>query len=507
MNFLLKLRISSIQSAVSVMLGLVLSFSVVTGSWGMMSVAEEREMREKLLRQIESQAPLVRDPEVLEYVSEIGHNILDVISGKYFDYRFFVIKDDALNAFATPGGLIFVHTGLIEAIDTDNELACILAHECGHVQGRHIAKRMDKMKVVNIGTAVMAIASLFLGGGQSTSALLTSSLALGQSLSLKYSRQDEEEADRRGYQWICRAGYDPTGLITTLEKMTRNRFLGSDAIPSYLSTHPGSSQRITYIEDLVKEHPCPEKRKEDPCRLKRIQVKVKIMTHDPARMSVYYRRELMDKPDDLFMHYGLALALMGMRQYEQAFAQFDRVMALAPDKNQFKVDLGRACLAAGRFREALPLLSDYCRHFPRNYAARYYLGRAYLDNGLIDDAISTFKALEPVWPDYMNLYLEMGRAYSKANDKGMAHYYLFMYYRRLGDMQTAMYHKAMALENLPHESEFYKKLRRGEEPPGGTPEDGDKREKGVDSGKERNTKNFMHAAHIIKEGEEDDRKR
>ncbi len=446
---------------------LMIVFCILTAhtpvAHAMMSVAEEREMRQKLLLQIQEQAPLVRDPEVVEYVADIGRNILDVIHGKYFDYLFFVIKDDALNAFATPGGLIFVHTGLIEAIDSDNELACILAHECGHVQGRHIAKRMDKMKVVNIGTAVMAIASLFLGGGQSSQALLTSSLALGQSLSLKYSRQDEEEADRRGYQWICKAGYDPMGLVTTLEKMNRNRFLGSDSFPAYLSTHPGSSQRITYIEDLVKEHPCPEKRKEDHFRLRRIQVKVKLMTHDPAMMTVYYRRELMDRPNDLFMHYGLAMALMGTRQYEQAFREFDTVMKLAPDRNVFKIDVGRAYLAAGKFKKALPLLMDYCRLYPSNYAARYYLGRAYLDNGMVDEAISTFRAIEPEWPDYMNLYLEMGRAYSKANNKGMAHYYLYQYYRRLGDMQSAMYHKAMALENLPPESEYYNKLKRGED--------------------------------------------
>ncbi len=424
------------------------------------SVAQEREMRQKLLMQIEAQAPLVHDPEVVEYVSDIGHKILKVVSGKYFDYRFFVIKDDALNAFATPGGLIFVHTGLLEAIDSDNELACILAHECGHVQGRHIAKRMAQMKVVSIGTAVMAIASLFLGGGQNSQALLTSSLALGQSLSLKYSRQDEEEADRRGYQWICQAGYDPMGLVTTLQKMTRNRFLGSDNIPGYLLTHPGASQRITYIEDLVKEHPCPERQKEDHYRLRRIQVKVKLMTRDPAQMIVYYRRELLDKPDDLFLHYGLAMALLGTRQYDQAFKEFDRVMQLAPEKDEFKLDLGRAYLEAGKFKEALPVLKEYCRKYPGDHAARFFLGKAYLDNGLVDEALSVFRGIEPECTDYLQLYFEMGRAYSSAGDKGMAHYYLFRYYKNLGDMQNAAYQKAMALRNLPPDSEYYKRLKR-----------------------------------------------
>ena len=438
----------------------ILFLSSVPNVHAIMSVGEERKMRQKLLAEIESQVPLVTDPEVVEYVSDIGHNILAVINGKYFDYRFFVIKDDALNAFATPGGLIFVHTGLIEAIDSDNELACILAHECGHVQARHIAKRMDQMKVVNIGTAVMAIASLFLGGGQGSQALLTSSMALGQTLSLKYSRQDEEEADRRAYQWICRAGYDPMGLVTTLQKMTRNRFLGSDTIPSYLSTHPGASQRITYIEDLAKQHPCPEKKQEDHLRLRRIQIRVKLMTQDPDRLVAYYQRELKDKPDDLLMHYGLAMALMATREYREAFREFDTVMRLAPDKEEFKIDLGRALLAAGRYRQALPVLRDYCEHYPTDYAGRYFLGRAFLDNGMVEEALSIFRGVESEWPDYMNLYLEMGRAYSRENNKGMAHYYLFQYYRRIGDRQSAMYHRAMALKSLPPDSEYYKKLKR-----------------------------------------------
>ncbi len=458
----------------AILLACLISLTATKDALAMMSVGEEREMRQKLLRQIESQAPLVHDPEVVEYVSDIGHRILDVIPGKYFDYRFFVIKDDALNAFATPGGLIFVHTGLIEAIDSDNELACILAHECGHVQGRHIAKRMDKMRVVTIGTAVMAIASLFLGGGQSSQALLTSSMALGQSLSLKYSRQDEEEADRRGYQWICQAGYDPMGLVTTLQKMTRNRFLGSDNIPGYLLTHPGASQRITYIEDLVKEHPCPERQKEDHYRLRRIQTKVKLMTHNPAQMTVYYRRELMDRPDDLFLHYGLAMALMGTRQYKQAFQEFDRVMQLAPDKNEFKIDLGQAYLAAGMYEKALPTLQEYCRAFPTDHAARFYLGKAYLSNGMVQKALSIFRGIEPEWSDAVNLYLEMGRAYSKAGEKGMAHYYLCLYYRRIGEMQNARYHRAMAMKLLPPDSEYFQKLKGGE---GKDNKDGEESEK------------------------------
>ena len=121
---------------------------------GMISIPEEREMGQELLKTVLPQVHLVKDPEVQEFVERIGRNILDVIPVKFFRFRFFVIEDPALNAFAMPGGLVFVHSGLIEAISSENELACVLAHEFGHVQGRHIARRMDNMKYREIAEAV-----------------------------------------------------------------------------------------------------------------------------------------------------------------------------------------------------------------------------------------------------------------------------------------------------------------------------------------------------------------
>jgi len=118
---------------------------LVSPASAMMSIEEEKEMRDNLLRMVESRVPLIKDPEIVGYVSDIGQKVLDHVNGKFFDYEFFVIQDDGLNAFAMPGGLVFVHTGLLEVIDTENELLCVLAHEIGHVQGRHIARRIERM--------------------------------------------------------------------------------------------------------------------------------------------------------------------------------------------------------------------------------------------------------------------------------------------------------------------------------------------------------------------------
>ncbi len=427
---------------------------------GMISIPEEREMGQELLKTVLPQVHLVKDPEVQEFVERIGRNILNVIPVKFFRFRFFVIEDPALNAFAMPGGLVFVHSGLIEAISSENELACVLAHEFGHVQGRHIARRMDNMKYVNIGTAVLAIAGLFLGGGQAGSALLTGSMALNQAIGLQYSRADEQEADRRAFQWICEAGYDPRGLKTTLEKMMKNNWLGSSAIPKYLMTHPAPEQRVTYIEDLWKSHPCYEKRKENPFILHRIQVKLKVMSM-PASDAIEEYHSIIDKdPINLMGTYGYALALDKARRYKEALQVFAKVRQLAPDPEVFDIDEAKTLFRSGHYDKTIKLLARYIENRPKDQSARFYIARAYLETGHASKALPYFKGLMPGWEDMPIFLLQLGRCYAALNRPGFAHYYLYRYYSLTGNMQVAAYHKKKALAVLPKGSEPYKVLTR-----------------------------------------------
>jgi len=436
----------------------VLWISVPPEVNAMMSIKQEKEMRQQLLQMVKNQVPIIDDPDIIGYVSELGHRVLEQVPVKFFDYQFFVIKDDGLNAFAMPGGLIFVHTGLIENIESDDELVCVLAHEIGHVQGRHIARRMDRMKKVNIATAAMAIASLFLGSSEATSALLASSQALNASIALKYSRSDEEEADRRAYQWICRAGYNPLGLVKTLKKMDRYRWLGTDAIPSYLSTHPGGDERITYLEDLARHKPCKIKSYRDPFRLKEVQVEIKAMTHEPAVLIREYRKKIKENPDDLFALQGLALSLIKARDYEEALRVYDRLIKLAGERHEFRVDQARAYFAAGRYTRAATLLEQYTMDHPGDLTARFYLAKSYLEDGKPGKALSVLKKLEKKWHDPLNYYLETGRCYAAMDRPGEAHYYLYLYYRTLGNIATADYHKRRAKEILPSNSKLYSRL-------------------------------------------------
>ncbi|MBA7706077.1 Beta-barrel assembly-enhancing protease [subsurface metagenome] len=426
----------------------------------MMSVEEEREMRDKLLRMVESQVPLIKDPEIVGYVSGVGQKVLDQVDGKFFDYEFFVIQDDGLNAFAMPGGLVFVHTGLLEVIDTENELLCVLAHETGHVQGRHIARRMERMQRINIATAAIAIAGLFLGQGQAGSAVFATSGALNVSIALKYSREDEEEADRRACQWVCKAGYDPRGLVTVLKKMQKYRWLGTSAIPSYLSTHPVDSERITYLEDLWNINRCVEKSPEDQFRLRKIQVKTRALTHDPMVTIKYYKQELSATPDDIFLLYGLAQSLLAAREYDEALKAFDNLVSSAPERPEFKVDQGKAYFAAGKYQKAISIIGPYSKRHPGDSTARFFLARSYLEQGKPVEALPILKTLKQSWPDPASIYLQLGRCFAALEKQGEAHYYFYLHYKAIGNQRSAQYHKNKALELLPPDSKLYGDIKR-----------------------------------------------
>lgn len=438
-------------------LALLIFLTPICKVQAMISVGEEKVIGAKLLKQLETQAPLLQDPEIVAWVTDAGKEVLKVIGVSYFDYKFYVLKDEAMNAFAMPGGIVVVHTGLIGAIDSKNELVCILAHEIGHVQGRHIARRMDQMKVVNIGTAILAIAGMFMGGDAS-GAILTGSLAMGQSLALQYSRTDEEEADRRALQWICKAGYDPMGLVTSLEKMRKNQWMGSQEIPAYLSTHPGSNERMTYIEEQAKLHPCKQIKKEDPLTLKRFQVKIKNMSHDHKEMLMYYKSILAKDPNDMFTLYGYALACFSARDYEESIEYFNRLVKLHPGIDGFITDRASAFFAAGKYKKVIEILEEY-RKDKVDPMADYYLGRSYLESGQPTLAMKEFLSLQNKWPYSAPLMFHTGRACAAAGKKGEAHYYFFKYYSMISDMKNAMYHKRKAMELLPPESELREKLR------------------------------------------------
>ena len=209
-------------------------------------VDQEREWGEQFDREIAKKVTLIDDPIVVGFVNDLGQDIVRGIEPQPFIYRFRVILDPTLNAFAVPGGYVYIHSGTILAASSLDELAGVVGHEIGHVKGRHIARMQEKMAIPQLlaGIVGMGAAVAAKNAGPAVAAQ-----AVNVAMQLKFSREFEAEADDLGMTFMSRAGYDPHGMAHFFEKIEAEERPGAIEIPPYLYSHPALKDRIKAVED------------------------------------------------------------------------------------------------------------------------------------------------------------------------------------------------------------------------------------------------------------------
>lgn len=201
-----------------------------------MSDKEEAQLGKQINEQLlGSEFQLSRDRDLVQYVEQIGQRLVPYSDRPKLQYTFQVVDDDNINAFATAGGFVYVNTGLLKVADNEAEVVGVMAHEIGHIAGKHVLKQMRQ--------AVIA-------GGLADAAGLDRStvVALGVEFGLRRprSRNHEYEADRMGLQTVVNAGYAPSGMIGFFQKL-----LGGGSVPTLLSTHPATQDRIAALEQAI----------------------------------------------------------------------------------------------------------------------------------------------------------------------------------------------------------------------------------------------------------------
>ena len=173
------------------------------------STQEEVAIGAQYAAQINQELPIVTDPEITRYINVLGDSIARVADQRNLDWHFYVVDQQEVNAFAVPGGYIYVNRGLIERAETMSELAGVLGHEIGHVTERHSMEQMAKAQQANVGLGIGCI----LAPQVCNSGLGATAIQLGAGGAFaKFSRDDESEADRVGIQFVVRAGIDPRGI-------------------------------------------------------------------------------------------------------------------------------------------------------------------------------------------------------------------------------------------------------------------------------------------------------
>ena len=158
-----------------------------------------------------------------------------------------------------PGGQIFINSGLFEALNSEEEIAGIIAHEISHVACRHVSERIERSKKIGLATLAGVAAGILMGatgsGAAASSATAVGSMAAAQTATLSYSREDETQADQRGLDYLTKAGYSPKGLLAALTKIRSRQWYGRDQIPTYMMTHPAVEDRITFLGSWIEANP------------------------------------------------------------------------------------------------------------------------------------------------------------------------------------------------------------------------------------------------------------
>ncbi len=214
----------------------------------MASTQEEVAMGAQYAAEINRQLPIITDPEVAQYITVLGDSIARVADQRGLDWHFYVVDQQEVNAFAVPGGFIYVNRGLIERAETLSELAGVLGHEIGHVTERHSMEQMAKAQQANVGLAATCI----LAPSVCNSGLGSTAIQLGAGgVFAKFSRDDEREADRVGIQFVIRAGIDPRGVPAMFRTLLAERQRRPDALEGMFSTHPLAEDRVADSERMI----------------------------------------------------------------------------------------------------------------------------------------------------------------------------------------------------------------------------------------------------------------
>lgn len=213
------------------------------------SIEKEIALGKQLSEEVSRQAKIDQDPLLGEFVNRVGQNLVRNSDAKV-PFSFQVVDDDTPNAFALPGGFIFVHTGLIKLASEEDEFAGALAHEIAHVAARHLTCRATKAQIAGVAGG---IGGILLGGGWGGVAG-REAMSLGVPMAfLKFSRSDETEADYLGTQYMYAAGYDPNGAVSIFEKLLALQKTQPGLTARILSTHPLDSDRIDKTEKEIQQ--------------------------------------------------------------------------------------------------------------------------------------------------------------------------------------------------------------------------------------------------------------
>ncbi len=408
--------------------------------------ADERRLGESIMREIRRDPSYLDDPEVAEYVNNLGGRLTARSDAVRQEFEFFVIQDPQVNAFALPGGFIGINSGLLLAAQSESEVAGVLAHEVAHVTQKHIARMIGQQgqnQILSI--AALAVALL---AARSNSQIGEAAVAFGQAgivqSQLNFTRDNEREADRVGLQLLESSGLDPRGMATFFERLQRATRVYEGGAPSYLRTHPLTFERIADIQNRLE--PLSYRQVPDSLDFQLIRAKLRAEYGSPRDAVAFFEEGIADRKflSETAGRYGLVASLMRTRDYTRARRE---MTALRKTQNPIIENLAcRLADAAGDSMLALKCYQDARRLYPGYRALFYGHAEQMLQAKQPTQVLQMVESRLRSQPDDARLYRLQALAYEAQGNRLQQHRAQGEAYLRRGQLGAAVEQMQIALK-------------------------------------------------------------
>jgi len=421
-------------------------------SQAVLSGVQERRFGEAIVRQIRGSGAYLNDPEVNGYLNELGNRLVTAIPGAPFDFEFFAIADPSINAFALPGGFVAVNSGLILLTQSESELASVLGHEITHVTQHHIARSIDKQRdalLASLGAlaaAVLASRSHSSSSGDMTSAAIASAQGLAIQTQINFTRQNEEEADRLGFERTYAAGFDPTAMATFFQRLQKASSWFEGNSPSYLHDHPETYQRIA--EAQARAFTKPFRQVPDSLDFQMVRALLKSYEGTPRDAVLFFRDAIAERKynSEAAAHYGLVASLLRAQEFKKAQTELEALEKIAPPHPMIEAMAGQLLMQSGELKAAIARYQSALTHYPRKMQLVYDYPEALLkDNqpakaaSFLDEQLQRFPADGP-------LHQLAARAYAALGKQLQEHQHQAEFYAWMGNLKAAVIQLELAVK-------------------------------------------------------------
>jgi predicted Zn-dependent protease len=339
----------------------------------MISPQMERQIGEQSMFQIRSDKTYMDDPEISDYLNQLGGRLVANSPEPGQPFEFFSINDNAINAFALPGGFVGVNTGLIQLAQTESELASVLSHEISHVTQHHYARMVSGQRYDSLAAlATMAVAILAARNSpQSATAAIVGAQAGTMQHQLNFTRQHEQEADRIGLGILDKSGFDTRAMPAFFERMQKATQLLEGNTPSYLRTHPVTHERIADVDGRVQQlhyHLVA-----DSLDFQLMRARLTANEKIPQDAVTYFDAALGEKKfgNTIAHRYGLVLALLRNNQPQRAEHEFAILHKQAPLNATIETLGGKIKQLDKQDKEVFVYYNTALKNFPQHHSLIY----------------------------------------------------------------------------------------------------------------------------------------